>query len=162
MQHRKIANILKLAGGIATFGIIFVFYILPFCLFTSFRMLDLKSILALIFPPALVGLPYLAALRDYFIICSNIGNERSFCAENAALLRRIAHLFILDSILWCAVLPWYVRFGSAALIQALPFWHCAIVLLFFMADWALALLACMISRLLERAEELQNENDLTI
>lgn len=169
MQHRKIANVLKIAGWIATLGIIFVFYCMPIHFYFQFRLMDellgRKRLLMLILPSAAVGLPYLAALRDYFSICRNIGNERSFCDENVALLRRIARLFVVDGGIWCIILPVYALLLGVELRYIryiFSFMNCACVLLFIMADSALALLAYMVSRLLARAEELQNENELTI
>lgn len=162
MQHQKIANILRLAGSLAVLGILFVFYAMPVYFLSSFRMLAWPNKLPLLLPPMLIALPYLAALGTYFSISGNIGKEKSFCTENVHLLQRIARLFVLDSAMWCCVLPYYAYFFGTALIRAFSFWSCAIVLLFIMADWAVALLAYMLSRLLSRAEELQTENELTI
>lgn len=155
MQHHKIAHMLKLAGTLAIIGVVFVFYAMPIVAVRMGKILDLKSILMIILSPAIAALPYLLALRNYFSICANIGMENSFSMENVQLLRGIAHLFLLDCGLWIALALFYIISGGNVCVLV-------IVLLFIMANLALALLAQMLSRLLARAEELQAENDLTI
>lgn len=168
MKHKDIARMLKAAGMIALIGILAVFYI-----YIPVRTAVggvLPGAWACIAAPALLGLPYLPAIVNYFSICGRIACDRSFCIENVRSMQRIARLMIVSAVLWCIaalilfILPEsssiYAALGSIAGISHV--FAKAVALLAAAAGLAVALVAKMLSLLLNRAAELQADSDLTI
>lgn len=167
MEHRNISRLLMLAGCLATLGILFVFY-----LSTPLRILANPAGLGQgAFPwgyvlfKAVCGLPYLLALGCYFGICSRIGMDNSFCAENVTDMNRITILLLISALIWAIALLGQlmglmdfltVEAGFAAYILI-----CA-DLLAMMASLAVALVAKMMAYLVNRAVLLQEDSDLTI
>lgn len=168
MKHKDIARMLKAAGLIALIGILTVFYI----------YLPVRTAAGGVHPGAwgciaalaLLGLPYLPAIGNYFSICGRIACDQSFCVENVRSMRRIARLMVVSAALWCIaalvlfILPEnssiYTALGSIAGISHV--FAKAVALLAAAAGLAVALVAKMLSLLLNRAAELQTDSDLTI
>ena len=100
---------------------------------------------------------FLLALAEFFFVCVRIGKEQSFCTENVKSLKRIALYMALCGALWIGAI-----FAPSFFFHILmgPVW--IFFLLFSMAHSALALLALGLSRLLARAVDMQQENDLTV
>lgn len=159
MNHRRISFILIVAGLVACLGVLWIFGIyLPvvakICRI-SFPELSWMYWPALIYG-WLIGLIYLAALAGYLAISRRIGQNRSFCRENARSLRRIALLFLAAAVMWLLSL-------ASVLLPDMGIgpW-CMWPLLFAMASGAMGLLVWALKSLLQRAMDLQEENDLTI
>ena len=160
MEHRKVSNLLIGAGSLATLGGCFLFFVEGTVMAREYR--DMYPELAHLYWPGLIyiwviGLVYCCAMAEYFLISARIGQDRSFCRENARDLKRIALLMILAGALWAlaAVLPAWIegiQLGPAFLL----------FLLASLASLALGLLAWGLSRLLRRAVEMKEENDLTV
>ncbi len=115
---------------------------------------------AYLFIPALVflwtlGLIYLAAMIDFFRVCRRIGQDRSFCPENAQSLSRIARFLIIAGAAWLAGIPGGLLMGVSGGI-------CVPFLLAAAASAAMGMLAGGLARLLKRAVEMKEENDLTV
>lgn len=159
MDHKKISHILKLAGWLAVTGIVFVFYLatpMQFGLIAAQGSISRTAVIG----KALAGLPYLLALRIYFAICTRIGENRSFCRENAVGMERIAELLGIAGIIWAAALILHLT-GLAApeLEKKLMI---SMDILAMLASFAVSMVAKMMEHLLSRAAGLQEDSDLTI
>ena len=157
---------LIIAGGIALAGILSIFYV-----YMPVRAAQITCFKGLcIAVPALLGLPYLFALGCYFKICSRIAADRSFCTENVRSMAMIARLMAVSAGLWaaCTLVLFLMDAGN-------PVVDCIarsagttggvlrlIALLAMAAGIAVSLVAKMMSLLLNRAEEMQTDIDLTI
>lgn len=158
MEHRRLSWYLKLAGVLAAAGGGFLFFVeAPIqagqCRQAYPELAHLYG-LALLYTE-IIGLVYVAAMVHYFLICGRIGRDRSFCRENARDLRRIAYLMLGAAALWLGGI------GVGALCGALGAWWVAAALA-AMASAAMGVLALALGRLLGRAVQLQEENELTI
>ena len=160
MEHRKISTMLISAGALATVGGagLFLFY----APVTANECRILYPELSFLFWPALIylwiiGLFYCASMYEYFRISLRIREDRSFCAENALGLGRIALFLCVAGALW-VLLP--VLLTAVYAIHLGPSY--LIFLLAAMASFALGLLAWALSKLLARAVRLKEENDLTV
>ena len=102
------------------------------------------------------ALPAYAILFFGWRVASNIGRDRSFCAENARYCKWIAGI--------AAGLSLYFFAGNTALLL-LSMSHPGIFLLsllFVLAGAAVTIAAAALSRLVTKAAALQDENDLTV
>ena len=156
MSQRNLSKVLMVAGVIAALGLIFLFYIyaLYLLLFWRERVSSALAHMAL-------GIPYMIALWHYFRICKNIGDDRSFCVENAQRMNAIAGLLFLASGLWAAALA-VVVFGSIGAMAGYTVLVLVETVLALMASFAVGLVAKVMALLVRRASRLQEENDLTI
>ena len=157
MEHRKISWWLLGAGGAAGIGMLFIFLS---CLpnFIIWRHLFMPGyLLSLI----LIGMCSLAllyglALYEYMRICIRIGRNQSFCRENARGLTRISrYLFLAAGV-------WLLAQGAALLPDVGPGGWWVSFFLFAVASGAMGVLSWAIGKLLSRAVQLQEENDLTV
>ena len=144
-----------LAGALAVAGVAFMLYVLPVYLLILGR-----SALYSLTHMAL-GIPYMAALWQYFRICKNIGDDRSFTPENARRLDVIAKLLFLATGLWAAMLL-LIRLFSGGAVAGYMLVSLVEIGLTLMATLAVGLVAKVMALLLRRASRLQEENDLTI
>ena len=160
MSQKNISRVLIAAGAAAMAGGCFLFFVYGPAMAMECR--DTYPELGFLFWPGLIwllaiGLMYLAAMIDYFRIVLNIGRERSFVPENARGLGRIAKWLCAAGALWLLgiVLPgliWQVELG--------PAWIA--LLLAALASFAMGMLAWALGRLLTRAVQYKEENDLTV
>ena len=154
MKQKKVSVFLVLAGTLASLGLIFLFFVYAPLLAGECR--SMYPDLAHLYWPGLIflwviALLYGAAMTEYFRISIRIGQNRSFCRENAKGLKRIALFMAIPGVLW--PLPSFVTdIGPAALL----------LLLAAMASLALGMLAWALSKLLGRAVDMKEENDLTV
>ena len=159
MEHKKLSRHLLAAGTIAGAGAGFVFLI--YLLGMIQVILNFQSPYVYLAWLAIAGMIALAALygfalKEYFGICLRIGKNRSFCPENAKGLHHIFQYLMGAALLWLV----------AELALFLPgmvmgVWNIAF-LLFAMASAAMGILAYALGKLLKRATQLQEENELTI
>lgn len=102
------------------------------------------------------AIPVYTALWQAWRIVCNIGNDRSFCEENARRLRTISWscgMVVMMYVFAAAVLLITGWLNSAVLI--------AILLVLFIGI-SLAVAAACLSHLVEKAAALKQENDLTV
>ena len=102
------------------------------------------------------ALPCYIALVFGWRIAKNVGNDRSFCMENARALKWIAWLALADAIFF---------FGGNLVLLFLNMNHPGVVLLSLVAVFAgvaVAIAAASLSHLVAKAADLQTESDLTI
>ena len=159
MEHKKLSYYLLAAGGIAGAGAlgIFLVYLLgmisvAFNPASPYAYLSFAAIAGMCVLAVLYGL----ALKEYFCICLRIGKNRSFCPENAKGLHRIFQFLMAAALVWLAA-------ELAAFLPGMSkgLWNMAF-LLFAMASAAMGILAYALGKLLKRATQLQEENELTI
>ena len=156
MNHRKLSGVLMVAGGIAALGLIFLFYI-----YAVYLLLFWRARISSAIGHMALGIPYMIAMWHYFRICKNIGDERSFCMENAQRMNDIARLLFIASGMWAAALVAVVLMNIGAITGYAALLLVEIVLA-LMATVAVGLVAKMLALLVGRASHLQEENDLTI
>lgn len=153
MNNRKLTLVLYAAGGAAVLGLLAAFFGGFYGVYPGLAAENRP----LTFCLWMILLLYLAAMCLYFMICRRIGEDRSFSRENGRDLLWIART------LWAAAALWL---GGLAL-RLVPglvfpvFWTGDTILLCG-ASAALGALAWVLSRLVQRAAELQAENDLTV
>ncbi len=159
MEHRRVSRLLIFAGAIAALGGGYLFFVdAPL---SGLRYRAALPEWAYLFIPALaflwlIGLIYSAAMGYYFRICLRIGQDRSFCPENALGLSRIAGLLIGAAALWLLGIPAGLLLGLGLRVWSAAF------LLAGCASAAMGMLALGLARLLRRAAEMKEENDLTV
>ena len=101
-------------------------------------------------------IPMAVALVLFWMICTEIGRDNSFCHKNAKLLCGIGFCALIDTG-YCAV-------GTVTLCFLVQI-HVSILLLGItasVAGTAIALAAFLLSHLVLKAADLKSENDLTI
>lgn len=159
MNHKRLSLFLKAAGCVAALGGAAVFF--GYAPSVGREAKSMYPALAWLFWPMLlyiwgIGGVYAAALAQYMCICGRIGQNRSFCAENAKGMRLIGTLLFVASGLWLALI-----IVSALMPQGFgPAW--LIFLLAAMASFAVGVVARVMAYLVRRAAQLQEDSDLTV
>lgn len=106
----------------------------------------------------ITAVPCLLCLVKFWGVCSRIGENRSFCRENAEALKQMSHYTLVDSVLYAlflavfCILGWY-SFGIGYLF--------GIVLILFICI-TLTVLCAALSHLVYNASQMQEDQDLTI
>ena len=103
-----------------------------------------------------LGLVIYFALGLFWRICTRIGRDNSFCRENAKALYHISQLALLDTVLGFLLL---VFLGVFAPLHPTVVFGFALLIL---VGLAVAVAAALLSRLVEKAAKLKEENDLTV
>lgn len=100
------------------------------------------------------AIPIAVALVLFWMICTEIGRDNSFCYKNARLLSGIGFCALVDTG-YCAV-------GTATLelLVGSPVWLLGLGVC--VVGLAIALAAFLLSHLVLKAADLKSENDLTI
>ena len=101
-------------------------------------------------------LPVLAALVCAWQIFTQIGRDNSFCMENAARLRTVSRLAILDTVLYVL---------AAVALAVLKLLHPSLLIAdmaVVFVGLAVAVASAALSHLTQKAASLKDENDLTI
>ena len=150
MKNGKLTLVLYAAGGTAAAGLLFVYF------WSLFAMGAAASPGMTVYLTIALGL-YLAAFTLYFLICRRIGEDRSFSQENGRDLGRIAWTLWAAAVFWLCGIPFVPPSG-----RVFGFLWPVVAVLLCMASAALGALAWVLSRLVRRAADLQDENDLTV
>ncbi len=120
--------------------------------FPEFKHLVLPSLIGI----WVSGVPCYICLVLFWRICTRIGQDRSFCPENAKALQAIGLLAIFDSLL-CLAVTVLLMLNNA--INGGTFLISFTVML---VGAAVAVAAMALSHLVMKAALLKDENDLTI
>ena len=163
MNQKKISLFLSAADMLAALGILFLAGIYAPAIAAESRFLyqDIPGIDALYWT-GLAGVwsesaLFLLALFEYFRVCRRIGKNQSFCQENVKCLYHIAMFMAFGAFLWlCGIFVPSFLFS----VSIGPVW--IFLLLLAMANAALSILAWGLGKLLNRAVEIKQENDLTV
>ncbi len=159
MSQKGIAKILKLfCCVVAVVGAFFFFVYAPL----------LVDELALMFPeaaylkwPGLIGIWAIAVicyvvLGNFWMICVRIGEDNSFCDENAACMKRMGLLSFAVAVLLT---------GAMIFLGCLGFLGIAYFIVYFLlmcVVGGVGVLCLALSALIRRAAQMKEENDLTI
>ena len=100
------------------------------------------------------AIPIAIALVLFWMICTEIGRDNSFCRKNAKLLSGIGFCALIDTG-YCAVGTVTLEFLVGSPVWLLGLGVCVVGL-------AIALAAFLLSHLVLKAADLKSENDLTI
>lgn len=159
MKQKGLATWLKvIIIGVALCGLIVYFHILP-SIGQSF--VDGDESLSVLYWPWLLflwgtAIPCYTALVFAWKVAVNIGKDRSFSIENANSLKWIS---------WLAVVDVTYFFVGNIVLFFLQLNHPGVMLyslLVVFAGLAVAVAAAVLSRLVRKAAELQEQSDLTI
>jgi len=159
MSQKRIANGLKVfCIFVAVVGAIFFFFYIPMRI----------GELAVLFPeaaflkwPGIIGVWVIAvlcyiALMNFWTICTRIGEDNSFCYENADAMKRMA-------IMAFAIVGLVT--GALILIGILGFLGIAYFMVYFFVACVatgVGVVCLALSLLIRKAAEIKEENDLTI
>ena len=100
------------------------------------------------------AIPIAIALVLFWMICTEIGRDNSFCYKNAKLLSGIGFCALIDTG-YCAVGTVTLEFLVGSPVWVLGLGVCVVGL-------GIALAAFLLSHLVLKAADLKSENDLTI
>ena len=160
MSQKEMAGYLKLiAAGIGVLFLLFVLWFLPSALWQILPDLMGKTffygVCGFIWVTAV---PCLVCLGLFWGICVRIGEDRSFSGENARALKRMSHWMMADSVLYGGFLILFFLMGWYRKTGIMIF---AVVLILFLCI-ALTVVCAVLSHLVLKASELQEDQDLTI
>lgn len=144
------------AGILASLGVLLVFGAAAFLLARITPQWQSSAIFwtRLVYLCPIAAL-YLSALWQYVDVCRRIGDNRSFCTENAQALAGMAKRLFLAAGLWL-LYPLLLAVLGRSNRLILP------SLLLFLGSLCMGMLALGLGRMLTRVVHLQEENDLTI
>lgn len=159
MQQKRIANILKIFSiAVAVVGALFFFWYVPVIIQECAIMMPEAAYLRW---PGTIGVWVIAllcyiALWEFWRICTRIGNDNSFCMENARSMKHIGLLAFLAALL--------IVGAEIFLISIHCFGGTELIATFFLvfAACGIGVVCLALSRLIRNAAELKEENDLTI
>ena len=159
MSHKRLSHLLLLAVGIAGVGALGV--LIDYARMLAFRALERPEMAlrywGLLVFLCLVAAVYGAALYQYMRISRRIGKNQSFCRENVGSMRAIACLMGAAAGMWAGLMIVFRLLSSIGVgVEMLLF------ALMCMASAAIGLVAYVLTQLLRRATQLQEDNDLTI
>ena len=165
MSHRRISHVLIAAGALATAAMLFLFFVYGPLAAVQCReeYRTAEPAAERLFWPGLcwlmaLGLTYCAAMYRYFRIVINIGRNRSFTMDNVRGLGVIAVLLGAAAVLLLLTYPiaWLI---SGLSLGPAPW---LALTLGAAASGAMGMLAWALGKLLLRAVQLKEENDLTV
>lgn len=159
MEQKTIAKYLKIFSiMIAIIGAIFFFWYLPVIICQTAEMFEEAAFLKI---PAILCTLFIAclcyiALGNFWKICTQIGNNNSFCIENAQSMKNIG---CLACIVFIMILLGTLFLLLIGFLNAAWFFVC-----FFIASVAcgMTIICLALSKLIENAAMIKEENDLTI
>jgi hypothetical protein len=159
MKHAVLARCLK---GIEIFivlvGVLFYALMVPAVIgqfgrdFPEFEYLVMPSIIVI----SLSAIPVLVALALFWMICSNIARENSFCIANAKYLTAIGICSIIDSVYCFAFAVYLGSVGASSPGTAI------ICLGIIVAGLAIAVAAFLLSHLVYKAAQMEDEIKHTV
>ena len=159
MNQKKIANGLKVfCILVAVVGAIFFFLYIPFRIG---ELAELFPKAAYLKWPGIIGVWIIAilcyiALWNFWTICTRIGEDNSFCNENADAMKRMAVMaFAIVGLVTLAMV----------FIGILGFLGMAFFMVYFFVACVAAgvgVVCYALSLLIRKAAEIKEENDLTI
>ena len=152
-RHTLARRLRAILIGIALCGLLFYLILLPWILHRTLPQQS-PAQWAYLIPLWISAVPCYAVLVHGWRIVRNIAIDRSFCRENAAYLRVISSLAMIDTawIFLCDLL--WLLLGFAEVMMLLLSW----IIIF--VGIAAAVSAAALSHLVLRAAELQEQSDL--
>lgn len=158
MSQHKIATILKIFTVVAAIvGALFFFLYVPIVMKEAASVaempdLEWKGIAGI----STIALMIYLALWDFWKMCTRIGDNNSFCRENARCIARIGiYALIAMALILCGTI-W---------VATLSLLSGPLVIFVFFVEFVIlgvAVVCFALSKLVENAAALKEENDLTI
>lgn len=160
MRQTEMSGYLKVVtAGVGALLLVFIFWFLPLVLreplMESAGESGYRGTCVLIWVSAA---PALLCLVRFWEICESIRGDRSFSRENAWRLKRMSQYMLADAVLYSGFLVWFFLSGWYVRAAWLSF---PVLLAIFLAA-ALTILCAALSHLVQKASELQEEQELTI
>lgn len=160
MKQTEMSVYLKMITlGVGALLIMFVFWFLPLVLkeplVAAAGESGYRGTCVMI---GLSAVPALMCLIRFWGICESIRQDRSFSTENALRLKRMSQYMLVDTVLYTGFLAWFFLAGwyvNAA-------WLIFPVLLAVFISVTLTVLCAALSHLVQKAGEIQEEQELTI
>lgn len=160
MKQTEMSGYLKgITAGVGVLLIVFVFWFLPLVLREPLTETAGEGgywgTCGLIW---LSAVPALMCLIRFWGICESIHKDQSFSMENAVRLKRMSQYMLADTVLYTGFLVWFFLAGwyqGAA-------WLIFPVLLAVFISVTLVVLCAALSHLVQKASEIQEEQELTI
>ena len=160
MKQTEMSGYLKMiTAGVGVLLLVFIFWFLPLVLREPLLGAagegGYRGTCVLIW---ISGVPAFLCLVRFWGICGNIRRDRSFCRENAERLKRMSQYMLADAVLYTGFLLWFLMAGwyrGAA-------WLIFPVLLAVFISVTLTVLCAALSHLVQRAAEIEEEQELTI
>lgn len=164
MKQKEMARWLKLVTVLAAAAGVFLVAVLIPALLD--RLIPEDSCAAILWLPLvgfcwLTAAPCFACLFQFWGICTRIGEDRSFCSENAAALKRISQFLFADCACYLILSAGIAVLG--VIIQARALLLATILLVtILLVGVTLTVLSAALSHLILKAAQLQSDVDLTI
>lgn len=160
MKQTEMSGYLKMiTTGVGVLLLLFLFWFLPLVLreplMKAAGEMGYRGTCVLIW---LSGIPAFLCLIRFWGICESIRKDQSFSRENAWRLKRMSQYMLLDEVLYTGYLLWFFLSGW----HAKAAWLIFPVLLAIFISVTLVVLCAALSHLVQRASEIQEEQELTI
>ena len=160
MSQKELSTCLKVIDVLATLGLIWiVLYYLP----NAGRLFDQGALTSLLLWPVKTYLFSVAGCIPIVFIAVvcwrmfvRIGNDNSFCAENAAALKHACIASVVEGILLVLGIASLILFDVCTVPQLV------IMVVLIMGFFGFAIVAAALSRLTLKASLIKDENDLTV
>ena len=148
-------NLQGILIGTALCGIVVYIVVMPICLKEMFPQSSIARTVWMGFL-LLALLPCYGVLYQGWSIAERIGQDRSFCPENAASLYAVSRLAALDTLFVFVVQTVFLAIGLSRASIAL------IALVVVFVGIAFTVAAMSLAHLVKKASELQEESDATV
>ena len=158
MSQKNISNGLKVFSAFVAFvGAVFFFWYVPTLIYEVAYFEDLDYLRW----PGTIGMWVIAffcyvALAEFWKICTNIGNDNSFSMANAKSMARIG---------LCGLAVFILILGGSIFVAIINMMSAAIFFIIFFAEAVaigMIVICFALSKLIENAAKIKEENDLTI
>ena len=161
MKQNEMAKYLKLIT--VTAGILFLVFIgwfLPATIKEEFirNNTDNTTFYIVMISIWITAVPCYIALMEFYKICCRIGNDNSFCAENAVGLKRMSVCMLIDSFAYIIFILIFFITGMNRIYQLTGM----VLFIVIMICIILTVICAALSHLVEKASHLQEEHDLTV
>lgn len=159
MNQKKMSVMLEIIAVIAVIMLLIFLVVLMPMLASECREIYPKS--AYLYIPGIcygwyLGILCLTAVCYFLRICNEIGKDNSFSKENMHSLNIIGIIAIIAAASWFIVILILIFIGS----MSIAFF--ALMTLAVIVSLAIAVIATVLSHLVQKAYEIKEENDLTI
>lgn len=101
-------------------------------------------------------IPIYMALYQAWMIFKNVGEDNSFCEENMLRLKKVSRLSIIVVLMYSCAAFWLL------IVDLVNFYIFLAIFVILFASIFVAVSSAVLSHLVNKAVELQKENDLTI
>jgi MFS family permease len=160
MKQTEMSGYLKvITAGVGVLLAVFLFWFLPLVLKEPLTETagenGYRGTCGLIWVSAV---PAFLCLIRFWEICESIRRDRSFSMENAGRLKRMSQYMLADAVIYTGFLVWFFLAGwyrKAA-------WLIFPVFLAVFISVTLVVLCAALSHLVQKASEIQEEQELTI